>query len=79
VDFKAWWLSHEGYYRVARQTRKAHKSSDGTKIKSIPNKKSCETSATISATISNEGIAVKVGAVLVLSVGDNNLIVAAIA
>ena len=46
-------------YRVARQTRKAHKSNDGTKIKSIPNKKSCETSATISATISSERVAVK--------------------
>lgn len=66
-------------YRVARQTRKAHKSNDGTKIKSTPNKKSRETSATISATISSEGVAVRVGAALVLSIGDNNLIVAAIA
>jgi hypothetical protein len=66
-------------YRVARQTRKAHKSNDGTKIKRIPNKKSCETSATISVTIPSADVAVKAGAFLVLSVGDNNLIVGAIA
>jgi hypothetical protein len=61
------------HYRLARQTRKAQKSTDGTTIKIIPIKKSCDTGATTP----NERVALKVGAVLVLSVGDKNLVVAA--
>jgi hypothetical protein len=63
------------HYRLARQTRNAHKSSDGTKIKIIPFKKSCDTGAIIPT----ERVALKVAAIPVLSVGDNNLVVAAIA
>jgi hypothetical protein len=66
------WLQH---YRLARQTRNAHKSSDGTKIKIIPFKKSWDTGAIIPT----EHVALEVAAIPVLSVGDNNLAVAAIA